>query len=146
MDHSREWLERYAAKRPALAAALADGEMARAAGRIVRLWHVAWDRRVGELRRGDAITQSWGVSHVHRAATDIMRAFSTKHATFAVFLSEPMSGLLRWQMFAIIVTLVLSQLLVQIWMCVRARLLRSLTDRVLISPFALSRAGSLPKV
>jgi hypothetical protein len=36
--------------------------------------------------------------------------------TFATFLSEPLDGLQRWQMFMIIVTLVVSQLLVNIWM------------------------------
>jgi hypothetical protein len=28
-----------------------------------------------------------------------MRAFTTKHETFATFLSEPLDGLQRWQMF-----------------------------------------------
>jgi hypothetical protein len=83
--------------RPSLAAALADGELAAAAARTVRLWHRAWKARVNELRRSDAITAKRTLSQAHRAFTDLMRAFTTRHATLATFLSEPLDGLQRWQ-------------------------------------------------
>jgi hypothetical protein len=35
--------------------------------------------------------------HVHRTAASIVRAFVSKHSTFATFLSEPLDGLQRWQ-------------------------------------------------
>jgi hypothetical protein len=63
-----------------------------------------------------------------------------------VFLSEPLDGLQRWQMFMIIVTLVCSHLLVNIWMfyAKAARflyptrcLLRFLTRTILLSVFVL---------
>jgi hypothetical protein len=55
-------------------------------------------------------------SHVHRTATGVVRALVSRHQTFATFLSEPLdAGLQRWQMFVIVVTLVCSQLLVNIW-------------------------------
>jgi hypothetical protein len=38
-----------------------------------------------------------GRSHVQRMMTNIVRAFTTKHETFATFLSEPLDGLQRWQ-------------------------------------------------
>ena len=41
-----------------------------------------------------------------------MRALFTKHGTFSCFLSEPLDGMQRWQMWTIIVSLVLEQLLV----------------------------------
>ena len=52
------------------------------------------------------------LSHLHRAITNIARALFTKHSTFAVFLSEPLDGMQRWQMWTIVVSLVLEQLLV----------------------------------
>ena len=58
------------------------------------------------------------LSHVHRIGTELMRALVTQHETFATFLSEPLDGLQRWQMFMILITVVCSQLLVNIWMCV----------------------------
>jgi hypothetical protein len=118
VDAGREWLAGYAAERPALAEALEDGAVERAAQRAVRLWHRAWDARVNELRRSDAITAKRALSQAHRACTDIMRAFTMRHATLSVFLSEPLDGLQRWQMFVVIGTLVIEQLLINIWMCV----------------------------
>jgi hypothetical protein len=63
----------------------------------VRLWHRAWEARVNELRRTEAVTAKRALSHAHRACTDLMRAFTTRHATLATFLSEPLDGLQRWQ-------------------------------------------------
>ena len=66
-----------------------------------------------------------------------------------VFLSEPLDGLQRWQMFMIIVTLVCSHLLVNIWMfyakaarffCPTRCLLRFLTRTILLSVFCIARS------
>jgi hypothetical protein len=81
VDAGREWVEGYAAQHPALHAALADGAVATAASRTVAQWHRAWDARVSELRRVDAITEHHGRSHIHRTCCELMRAFTTKHAT-----------------------------------------------------------------
>jgi hypothetical protein len=120
VDAGREWVEAQAAETPSLAAALEDGALAKAATRAMTLWHRAWERRVDELRRADAITAHHTASFVHRSGTELMRAVCTKHSTFAVFLSAPLDGMQRWQTFMILVTLVITQLLVNIWMCVRA--------------------------
>lgn len=81
VDAGREWVEAYAAERPALAAALADGGVGRAAQRIVLQWHRAWVRRVSELRRSKAVTSNAPLSHLHRACTEVTRAFCTKART-----------------------------------------------------------------
>ena len=47
-----------------------------------------------------------------------MRALITQHPTMSTFLSEPLEGMQRWQKFVALITLVCSQLLVNIWMCV----------------------------
>lgn len=78
MDAGREWVEAYAAERPAVAAALADGGVELAAQRSVLQWHRAWVRRVSELRRSKAVTSNASLSHLHRACTEITRAFCTK--------------------------------------------------------------------
>jgi hypothetical protein len=78
VDAGREWVEAYSAERPALAAALDDGGVERAAQRVVLQWHRAWVRRVSELRRAKAVTSNAPLSHLHRACTEITRAFCTK--------------------------------------------------------------------
>jgi hypothetical protein len=81
VDAGREWLEAYAKEHPALADALTDGALAKAASRTVLQWHKAWEGRVNELRRTDAITDHHGRSHIHRTAVELMRAITTKHGT-----------------------------------------------------------------
>jgi hypothetical protein len=125
VDAGRQWVERYASERPTLAAALLDDSVRKRSKRIVRAWRQACELRVAELRRTKAIREQMGLSHVHRVGTDLMRALITQHSTFACFLSEPLDGLQRWQMFVIIITLVCSQLLVNIWMCVARRIARA---------------------
>ncbi len=97
MDGAREWVEGYAASRPALAEALQDGAVQRVAAHTTLLWRRACDARIGELRRSDGVRKLMNRSHVHRTVTAVTRAFTMKHGTFAVFLSEPMDGLQRWQ-------------------------------------------------
>jgi hypothetical protein len=116
----REWIERYASEHPELAEALADGTIRTAAKQTTSLWHRACEQRVLDLRRTKAVRDEMSRSQTHRSITGIVRAAVTQHETLATFLSEPLDGLQRWQMYMILVTLVISQLLVSIWMCVRA--------------------------
>jgi hypothetical protein len=116
VDAGRQWVDAHAVEQPALAAALADGELVKAAARTVAKWHRAWERRVNELRRAEAITELAHISQLHRSLVELMRAVCTKHSTFAVFLSSPLDGLQRWQMWMILVTLIINQLMVNIWM------------------------------
>ena len=129
MDVGREWIRSYAKQRPSLAAALVDDtsdqSVRKRAKHTVHKWRAACEWRVGELRRTQAIRSQMSMSHLHRLATDLMRALITKHDTFATFLSEPLDGLQRWQMFIILVTAVFSHLLVNIWMCVGRRIARA---------------------
>jgi hypothetical protein len=55
VDAAREWVERYASERPELALLLEDGELQLQAGRVTMLWHRATDKRVGQLRRSEAV-------------------------------------------------------------------------------------------
>ena len=116
VDAGREWVERYADDKPALKETLASGAVRLAAERVTALWRRASEMRVAELRRGEPMTSQMAISHVHRAGTEITRALVVGHSTFSTFLSEPLGGLQRWQMFVILVTLVIEQLLVNIWM------------------------------
>jgi hypothetical protein len=127
VDAGHAWVERQAAECPALADVLADGALAAAARRATRRWHAAAEARVAALRRSQAVRANAGVAALHRALTNVTRALVVKHETFAPFLSEPLDGLQRWQMFAIVVTLVLSQLLVNIW-CARVVPMRTRCD------------------
>jgi hypothetical protein len=113
-------VERYADERPALKEALADDKIRKRAKAFTRLWHCALEQRIRELRRSPAILAQRNLSQTHRASTEILRALVTRHQTFAVFLSTPMDGLQRWQMFMILISVIGSQLLVNIWMCVLA--------------------------
>jgi hypothetical protein len=116
VDAGLGWLDAHAAEHPALAAALADGALEKAARRAVVQWQRAWERRVGELRRAEAIRQTFMLSHAHRTSTEVLRALCTKHGTMRVFLSAPLDGLQRWQMWTLLLSVVLNQLLVNIWM------------------------------
>lgn len=139
VDGAREWVEKYAEERPALKEALADDKVRRLAKSFTRLWVRAFEQRVRELRASPAILAQRNLSQTHRAATELMRAVVMRHSTFAVrafvtdisqcptlmqhprcflqvFLSEPLDGLQRWQMAMIIISIVVSQLLVSIWM------------------------------
>ena len=116
VDAGYLWIEAHAAKHPALAAALEDGLLEKAAKRTTTQWHRAWKRRVGELRRAEAFTEHHGTAFTHRASSEMVRALFTKHSTFAVFLSAPLDGLQRWQMWCMLLTVIITQLLVNIWM------------------------------
>jgi hypothetical protein len=64
---------------PALAEALADGEVQKRASKITILWHRANEQRIADLRRADAIRVNLNRSHVQRMLNNIVRAFTTKH-------------------------------------------------------------------
>jgi hypothetical protein len=98
VDAGREWVETHAALHPLLAEALADGQLVKRAQTVTALWHALSAKRIEELRRSDAIRKQMGASQTHRTLTMLVRAFTTKNDTFAVFLSEPLDGLQRWQM------------------------------------------------
>jgi hypothetical protein len=97
VDVGREWIRSYAKQRPSLAAALVDDtsdqSVRKRAKHTVHKWRAACEWRVGELRRTQAIRSQMSMSHLHRLATDLMRALITKHETFATFLSEPVRAL-----------------------------------------------------
>ena len=121
VDVGREWVEAYAAERPALEAALADGAVRLAAKRTTRRWQRACEQRVRELRRGEAVRSQMTTSHLHRSCTAMVHALitqarplllrparrrrtrsrgcghATQHSTFSTFLAEPLGGLQRWQ-------------------------------------------------
>ena len=143
VDGAYDWLARYSAERPALQQLLADNSLRKRAKRLTRMWRRACEMRIKELRRSDAISAQRVLSQAHRASAEVLRAVCTQHDTFAVrasaavaarlrslrrfpmchlqvFLSEPLDGLQRWQMFVILISVVVSQLLVNIWMCVCA--------------------------
>ncbi len=120
VDAGREWVEAHAAAHPALFEALVDGSVSRRARATVALWSDTNLQRIQDLRRSAAIRAKMTRSHAHRAGVKVTRSLMLEHDTFRTFLSEPLDGLQRWQMFYIIITLVCSQLLVNIWMCALA--------------------------
>ena len=115
VDSAYEWIAVMTETQPALAAVLEDGAVLRKAQWVTKKWHLAFEQRVDELRRTKAVRSQLPRRHIHRLCTNLTRAVVTKHSTMATFLSEPLDGLQRWQMFMIIVTLCISQLLVNIW-------------------------------
>lgn len=140
MDGGREWIEAQAAAWPQLAAALEGDKVMNAARRTTKHWNRAWEQRVSELRASPALRHHMTRSHVHRTAIGVTRALvaqvrawlqtrctrrtdasrAAQNETFRTFLSEPLDGLQRWQLWVVLLTLVCSQLLVNIWMCAHA--------------------------
>ena len=123
VDGAFQWLSKHAEKHPKLQAALADGKLLGRAKDVTDLWHHASEARVEELRRSEGIRHFMSLSHLHRSVNSVVRAMCMEHSTFSTFLSTPLDGLQRWQMWCIVVSLVLEQLLVNIWMCVIQRAL-----------------------
>ena len=121
VDAAYAWLSRHGREHPTLGAVLDGGSLMLRARRITLLWRRANELRISALRRSRVVRSQMNLTQLHRTCTDLARAIMTKHETFATFLSEPLDGMQRWQMFTILVTLVLEQLLVNIWMCVHAR-------------------------
>jgi hypothetical protein len=136
VDAAREWIDAHAAEHPALAALLRTPELWKVAANTVHVWHRASEARVAELRSSKAVRAQMNLSHAHRSLVAVLRALITRHDTFSTFLSEPLEGLQRWQSaflrcvralvsppdaacaeFVILITIVCSQLLVNIWMC-----------------------------
>ena len=117
VDGAYDWLARYSETRPALKQMLADDSLRKRAKRLTRVWRRACEMRIKELRKSDAIRAQRSLSQAHRASAEVLRAVATQHSTFvrspgmrikarvltnacraqAVFLSEPLDGLQRWQ-------------------------------------------------
>jgi hypothetical protein len=131
VDAAREWLEKYAEQHPSLRAALADDMVPKRAVVFTRLWMRTFEQRVRDLRASPAIVAQRNLSQAHRTATEMVRALVMRNETFSVFLSEPMDGMQRWQMAIVLISVVCSHLLVNIWMyyakslecCARLRLI-----------------------
>ncbi len=126
VDAAHAYLDLHKRQHPALAAALADGSVAKKAGNLTARWQAVLGHRVQELRSTEIITSHMTLSHMQRTSSEVARAFMTRHTTFSSFLAPALDGMHRWQLFMILMTLVMSQLLVSIWCaqqgghCVRA--------------------------
>ena len=116
VDAAREWVEAQAVQHPVLESALDKGNAAVAATRTVRRWHRAWARRIGAVRRSEAVLSHASTARAHRTGSELLRALVTRHDTGRIFLSEPLDGLQRWQMWVLAMSILLTQLLVNIWM------------------------------
>jgi hypothetical protein len=116
VDAACEWIEEYADQHPSLKEVLADDMMRKRAMVLTRLWVRTFEQRICDLRSSPAIVAQRNLSQVHRTATEVLRALVMRHDTFSVFLSEPMDGMQRWQLAMVLVSVVCSHLLVNIWM------------------------------
>ena len=116
VDAARDWVEAQAVQHPVLRSALDKGSAADAAGHTVRRWHRAWARRIGAVRRSEAVLSHAGTARAHRTGSELLRALVTRHETGRIFLSEPLDGLQRWQMWVLAMSVLVTQLLVNIWM------------------------------
>jgi len=113
VDAAREWVDAQAANTPELQALLNGGQLHDAARTTAALWNQAWDATVSALRKSPGITDHRSKSQQQRTATFMMRSLYTKHETFAVFLSDPLDGLGRWQLWICVMSLIITQLMVQ---------------------------------
>ena len=143
VDSAYEWVAFMTDAQPELAAALEEGAVLKKAQWVTKKWHLAFEQRVDDLRRAEAVRSQLPRRHIQRLFTNLTRAVVTKHSTMATFLSEPLDGLQRWQMFMIIVTLCLSQLLVNIWVRICVRRTRASQLALLAAPDVLCQGGQL---
>ena len=121
VDAGHAYLDAQAEAHPALRELLASGTLAKKAGSLTAKWQAVLGNRVAEVRATEALTSHMSLAHFQRTSAEVTRALMMRHETFATFLAPAMDGLQRWQLWIILITLVCSQLLVNIWMCVCAR-------------------------
>jgi len=116
VDAGYAYLETASAHYPSLAAALERGALQKCAENTTARWQAVLGQRVAEVRAADALTSHMTLAHVQRTSAEVTRALVLRHETFSTLLAPAMDGLARWQLFVILITLVMSQLLVNIWM------------------------------
>jgi len=116
VDGGREWLQAQARSHPLLAELLQPDALPAAADKVTARWQAVLNNRVAELRGTETINSGMSLSHIQRVSAELSRSVMTKHDTFSTFLKPAMDGLQRWQLFMILITLVMSSLLVNIWM------------------------------
>lgn len=115
VDQSRMWLDRLAADDPRLRAALpAAVDLARV---YVKRWSVAFLDRVNDLRNKENEVNRFGLNtqQALEATGTVVKSLLNDHDTFAVFTSDCMTGLERYQRWMVLLTLVLGGLLITIW-------------------------------
>jgi hypothetical protein len=116
VDAARQWLDATAARFPLLQPLLEEEELPARAELVMSRWNLVIAHRVAELRRSEVVTQYMAVAHVQRIGGNLVHKVVTKHDTFSTFLKPPLDGLSRWQLFMILITLVMSGLMINIWM------------------------------
>ena len=116
VDAARQWLDATAARFPLLQPLLADEELPAKAALVMSRWDMVISHRIAELRRSETVTQYMAIAHVQRIGSNLVHKVVTKHDTFSTFLKPPLDGLSRWQLFMILITLVMSGLMINIWM------------------------------
>ena len=116
VDAALSWLQSVAEKYPVLAPLLAENQLPAHANLVMARWRRLIAHRIAELRRSETVTDAMSIAHVQRISSNLVHKVVTKHDTFSTFLKPPLDGLSRWQMFMILVTIVMSGLLVNIWM------------------------------
>ena len=116
VDAARQWLDATAARFPLLRPLLEEDELPARAELVMARWNMVIAHRIAELRRSETVTQYMSIAHVQRIGSSLVHKVVTKHDTFSTFLKPPLDGLSRWQLFMILITLVMSGLMINIWM------------------------------
>ena len=114
VDHADAYLRSQAELHPALDELLRTGQLHWAARQARARWVRLMEAKITAVRKADVTVGNRVIEYTERASARVVLSLMTEHEQFSTFLDET-AGLMRWQRWMILMTLVIAALLVSIW-------------------------------
>ena len=114
VDSADGYLRAQAELHPALDEMLRTGQLQLAARRTRARWVRLMEAKISAVRTADVTVGNRVIEYSERASARVVLSMMTEHEQFSTFLDEA-AGLMRWQRWMILMTLVIAALLVSIW-------------------------------
>ena len=114
VDSADSYLRAQAELHPELDELLRTGRLHWAARRARSRWVRLMEAKISAVRTADVTVGSRVIEYTERASARVVLSLMTEHEQFSTFLDET-AGLMRWQRWMILMTLVIAALLVSIW-------------------------------
>ena len=114
VDSADAYLRCQAELHPALDELLRTGHLHWAARQARARWVRLMEAKISAVRKADVTVGHRAIEYTERASARVVLSLMTEHDQFSTFLDET-AGLMRWQRWMILMTLVIAALLVSIW-------------------------------
>ena len=114
VDMADSYLRAQAELHPVLDELLRTGKLHWEARRAHARWVRLMEAKITAVRNADVTVGNRVIEYSERASARVVLSLMTEHDQFSTFLDET-AGLMRWQRWMILMTLVIAALLVSIW-------------------------------